>query len=175
MPDWSELLPLSLPVGELLIRGTLTFLGLTLLLRIVGRREAGGLGMTDLLVIVLVADAASAGLTGDAQTLGDGAVLVGTILAWSLLLDAAAYRWPRLGRLYKARPKPLIEQGRLNRRTMRREFMEEAEVMSQLRLHGIEDLRRVRRAHIEPNGLISVIPYEGTEAAEAPEPPAQWG
>ncbi|NUL48282.1 hypothetical protein F7P69_24185 [Cellulosimicrobium funkei] len=51
MPDWSELLPLSLPVGELLIRGTLAFLGLTLLLRIVGRRVAGGLGMTDLLVM----------------------------------------------------------------------------------------------------------------------------
>ena len=61
MPDWSELLPLSLPVGELLIRGTLTFLGLTLLPRIVGRREAGGLGMTDLFVIVLIADAASSG------------------------------------------------------------------------------------------------------------------
>ncbi|GAA1134109.1 DUF421 domain-containing protein [Citricoccus alkalitolerans] len=172
MLDWSAFLELSLPVGELLVRGTITFLGLMLLLRLVGQRESGGLGMTDLLVIILIADAASAGLTGDAQTIADGAVLVGTILLWSILLDAVAYRWPQVGRLLKARPKPLIENGRLNRRAMRREFMAETEVTSQLRLHGIEDIHEVERAYIEPNGMISVIPRQDTETTDTPEPPA---
>lgn len=42
--------------------------------------QSGGLGLTDLLVVVLAADAASTGLTGDAATIADGLVLVGTIL-----------------------------------------------------------------------------------------------
>jgi uncharacterized membrane protein YcaP (DUF421 family) len=171
MPDVSSFVEFSVPVGELVIRGTITFLGLMLLLRIVGQREAGGLGMTDLLVVILIADAASAGLRGPAETLADGAVLVVTILLWSVILDALAYRWPRVGRLLKARPRPLIEDGRLNRRAMRREFMAEDEVMSQLRLHGIEELERVERAYIEPNGMISVIPRSHPDTTEQPPTP----
>lgn len=121
MPDWAEILQISVPIGELFIRGTLVFLGLMLMLRVIGQREAGGLGLTDLLVVVLVVDAASAGLTGETDSIGDGLVLVVTILFWSVALDAVSYRWPRLGRVLKARPKPLIEDGKLNRRVMRRE------------------------------------------------------
>lgn len=170
--DWAGLFAPSQPVLELVIRGTLTFVGLMILFRLVGQREAGGLGMTDILLIVLAADAASAGLTGDAETLADGLVLVLTILFWSVVLDAVSYRWPRLGGVLKARPRPLIEDGRLNRRAMRRELMTEEEVHSQLRLQGIEDVGLVARAYIEPNGMISVLPREGVETTDAPESPA---
>lgn len=73
MLDWADTFAPSSPLLDLVLRGTLVFLGLMLLLRVVGQREAGGLGLTDLLVVVLVADAASSGLTGerwDAERLG---------------------------------------------------------------------------------------------------------
>ena len=167
-----EVLTPGAPVAELILRGTLVFLGLMLCLRVVGQREAGGLGLTDLLVVVLIVDAASAGLTGDAASIGDGFILVGTILFWSIALDALSYRWPRLGRILKARPKPLIEDGRLNRRVMRRELMTDVEVYAQLRLHGIEELEQVHRAYLEPNGMISVVPVAGDETSNPPESPA---
>ncbi|MEV4455169.1 YetF domain-containing protein [Microbispora sp. NPDC049633] len=72
--------------------------------------------------------------------------------------------------LLKARPRALIESGRLNRRVMLREFMTYEEVLSQLRLHGIEDIAVVGRAYIEPNGLISVIRVDRGETEPA-EPP----
>ena len=137
-----------------------------LCLRVVGQREAGGLGLTDLLVVVLIVDAASAGLTGEASTIRDGFILVGTILFWSVVLDAISYRWPRLGRILKARPKPLIENGQLNRRVMRRELMTDVEVYAQLRLHGIEHLHQVHRAYLEPNGMISVVPVADEDEDE---------
>ncbi|WP_448071551.1 DUF421 domain-containing protein [Georgenia yuyongxinii] len=175
MPDWGAIFAPSVPVGELLVRGTVTFLALMALLRLVGQRESGGLGLTDLLVVVLAADAASTGLTGDAATIADGLVLVGTILVWSVTLDALAYRWPRLGAVLKARPRPLIQDGRLNRRAMRREFMSREEVVSQLRLHGIEDPAMVHRAYLEPNGTISIIARKDASAPDTTgpaEPPA---
>lgn len=167
-----EILDLSVPLWELVLRASLTFPVLMLLLRIVGQREEGGLGITDLLLVVLVADAASTGMTGDASTAGDGFVLVVTLLVWSVLFDALSYRFPRLGRILKARPRALIRDGELNRSVMRRELMTRDEVMSQLRLHGIEDLADVRRAYLEPNGTVSVLPVDGTTVQEAEEPPA---
>ncbi|NMR20021.1 DUF421 domain-containing protein [Cellulomonas fimi] len=161
----------SIPVLEIVLRGTVTFLALLALMRIVGQRESGGLGLTDVLVVVLVADAASSGMTGDVDSITEGLLLACTILFWSVVVDAAAYRWPRLAAIVKARPRPLIEDGRLNRHAMRREFMSHDEVLSQLRLHGIEDLAEVRRAYLEPNGMISIIRSDGVDPDGAPTQP----
>ncbi|WP_404439050.1 DUF421 domain-containing protein [Microbacterium aerolatum] len=54
-----------------------------------------------------------------------------------------------------------LTDGRLDRRTMRREFITEDELLTQLRAHGLSELSQVQRAHLEPNGEISVIPKDG--------------
>lgn len=156
--DWNTILVPDTPIIELIVRGSITFLLLILLLRLVGQRESGGLGITDLLVVVLMADAAAAGMSGNTDTIGDGMVLAATMLFWSIAIDAVAYRWPPVARLLKARPRPLILDGLLDRRVMRREFITEEEVRTQLRLHGISDLTEVARAYLEPNGMISIVP-----------------
>jgi uncharacterized membrane protein YcaP (DUF421 family) len=171
MPEWDAIFLPSVPLLDLFLRGTLIFLALTGLTRIVGQRESGGLGITDLMVVVLVAEAANPGLAGDAKSVTDSLLQIAVILGWSVALDAVAYRWPSIGRILKARPKPLIEDGRLNRQVMRREFLADGEVMSQLRLQGIEDPGRVRRAYIEPNGQVSILTREDPEPTGAPEPP----
>jgi hypothetical protein len=38
------------------------------------------------------------------------------------------------------------------------------------RLHGVQDPAEVRRAYLEPNGMISVIRRDGAET-DTPEPP----
>src|SRR5690606_34826650 len=127
-------------------------------------------GMTDLLVLVLLAQAVGPGLIGEGSSIADGIILVGTIMLWSLALDAVAYRWPRAALLIKGRPHLLIRDGRPNLRAMRREFLSMDELMTQLRLHGIEDVGDVRRAYIEPNGEISIIRRDGAKP-DAPTVP----
>lgn len=153
----------SLPVVELLIRGTITYLLLFLLLRLVGRRESAGVGITDVLVVILLAEAASAGMVGEGETIGDGFILVIVILFWSVVIDALSYRFPWIERLVKSKPRPLIKEGRLIRTTMRREFMTYEEIMTQLRLRGFTDPSEVYRAYLEPNGEISVVSMEEAE------------
>ncbi len=75
--------------------------------------------------------------------------------------------------MIKARPKTLFKDGRLDRKVMRHEFMTTDEVLSQLRLHGIQDPARVRLAYLEPNGMISVLTSEGEETEAPQHPPAQ--
>lgn len=168
--EWRSVFTLSVPLLEVFVRGTVTYLVLLILLRLVGRREAGGLGVTDVLLVVLVAQAAAAGLQGEAETVADGLLLVVTILFWSVAVDAVAYRFPCMAALLKARPRVLIENGRLNRKAMLRGFMTAEEVLSQMRLHGIEDIAMVERAWIEPNGMISVIRRDRA-AGDPVEPP----
>lgn len=172
MIDWESILVPSTPLLELFVRGTLTYLGLMVMARVVGRRKSGGLGITDLLVVVLVAEAASNGVAGDYTAVPDGLIIVATILFWSVVLDALAYWSPQLATIIDGQPRTLITNGTIQRRAARWELVTDAEVLSQLRLHGITDLHEVRRAYLEPNGQISVIRADGDEPEQPNDHPA---
>ena len=64
---------------ELLVRGSLIYWFLFLLFRFILRRDAGSLGLADILVIVLIADASQNGMSGEYKSVSEAIVLVGTI------------------------------------------------------------------------------------------------
>src|SRR5688572_21808467 len=90
--NWSELFVPSGSVIEIVVRGTTLFLMLFLLLRVLPRRQIGSLGVSDLLVIVVIADAAQNGLSGEYKSITEGVVLVVTILFWNWIIDTLDYR-----------------------------------------------------------------------------------
>jgi uncharacterized membrane protein YcaP (DUF421 family) len=79
--DWHAVFVPSVGVAEVMLRGTLMYLALFIVLRFIGRRQAGHFGPADLLVIVLIADAAQNGLGKDYQSVTEGVILVMTIVA----------------------------------------------------------------------------------------------
>jgi len=142
---------------EIFLRGTIMYLALFAMLRVVLKREAGAIGVTDLLVIVLVADAAQNAMSADYTSITEGVVLVGVILFWSYALNWAGFRVPWVGRLVHPPPLELIKDGRMLRRNMEKELISEQELMSQLRQQGVDDIADVKRACIEGDGHISVV------------------
>jgi hypothetical protein len=63
--DWGEIFGISTSPPELIIRGTAMYLFLFLMFRVVIRRRVGAVGMADILVLVIVADAAQNGMSGE--------------------------------------------------------------------------------------------------------------
>jgi len=55
--DWKSVFMPSLPIAEIILRGTIVYLFLFVLLRIL-RRGAGAIGISDLLVVVLIPNSA---------------------------------------------------------------------------------------------------------------------
>ncbi len=170
--DWHDLFAVDTSLMELVIRGTIIYLSLFVLLRVVLRRESGAVGVTYLLVIVLLAEAAQNGMTGSYNSIPEGIVLVMTIVFWAFVLDWLGYRVPRIQRFVHPKPLPLVKDGELLRNKMRRELITEDELMNQLRLQGLSGLSEVKEAYMESNGRISIIEYDAP-AHRAPErPPA---
>jgi len=145
---------------EMFLRGTIMYLSLFALLRIVPTRMAGSLGLPDLLVIVLLADASQNAMAGEYHSVGDGLVLVITIIGWSYLLNVVGDRWPRLGRVIYGGPILLVKDGKPQWHNMRRQLITLDELESQMRLEGIEDVKEVRHAFVEPDGHISITSKE---------------
>jgi uncharacterized membrane protein YcaP (DUF421 family) len=158
--DWNSIFVPDIPFLEIVVRGTVMYLSLFLLLRIVLKRQTGTLGMTDLLLITLLADASQNAMAGEYRSLPDGIVLVGTIIFWNYAFDWLSFKSEWFERLIEPAPLPLVKRGRLLRQNMRRELINEAELLGKLREQGIEDVSKVKLANIESDGQISVIEYE---------------
>lgn len=166
--DWRGAFVPTVPLAEIILRGSLIYLALFMLLRVVMKRQAGTVGITDLLVLMLLADATQNAMASQYKSITEGLVLVATIVGWDYAPDWLGYRFPRLQRFVHPPPLPLVKDGQMLRRNMRRELITEEELMSQLRLQGVEDLAPVKAVFMEGDGRISVLCHD-TRARGAPE------
>ena len=155
--DWAQLFVFTVSPVELVIRGTATFLFLFLLFRFVVHRGVGTLGVTDLLVLVIIADATQNAMAGSYRSLADGAVLVGTIIGWDVLLNFLSFHFTAVRRFTLPRPLLLVRDGAKLDRNLRRELISDEELYEMLREHEIEDIAEVRRAFLEPDGQLTVM------------------
>lgn len=154
--NWEALFVPSGSLAEIALRGSAMYLTLFLLLRLILKRQTGGLAITDVLVTVLIADAAQNGMAGEYRSITEGVLLVAVIIAWSYALDWVEFRSTRWRRLIEPAPLLLYEKGGFLRRNMRRELITEEEVLSAIRQRGFTSLADVERVVMEPDGALSV-------------------
>ena len=77
--DWSKLAIPGGSLAEMFVRGTVIYLVLFLVMRFLPRRTMGGVGPSDLLIVVLIADAVQNAMAGGYQSLTEGLLLAAVI------------------------------------------------------------------------------------------------
>ncbi|HEU0191378.1 MAG TPA: YetF domain-containing protein [Mycobacterium sp.] len=160
--NWAKAFSFDTPPLEIMVRGTVMYLALYVLLRVVLKRETGITGMTDLLAVVLIADAAQNGMAGTYTSISDGILLVIVIIGWAFLLNWMAHRWRWASRIIKPQPLLMIRNGQLVRRNMRRELITDDQLREHARKQGIKDLMDVTESWMESDGQFSFI-TDGTQ------------
>ena len=166
--DWAGMFTPTRSVLEMVVRATIMYFVIVLLLKVVVKRQTGGVGPTDILVIVLIAEIAGPGFTADYASVGEGAVLVATVLFWSYAIEYLSHRSQTVERFFQPQPLLLVENGRMLPRNMRAELITKDELMTHLREEGIGDIAEVEQACMEPDGMISVIKMGGIGAGADP-------
>lgn len=144
---------------ELVLRGSLIYWFLFLLFRFVLRRDAGSMGLADILMVVLIADAAQNGMSGEYKTVTEAAVLVGTIGFWNYTIDWLSFHLPAFARFAEPGIVPLVRHGRVLGANLRRELITIDELKSQLRESGVASIKEVKHAFLESDGHVSVIKF----------------
>ncbi len=154
--DWQQLFVPQTPLLEIVVRGAVMYLVLYSLLRFV-RRQAGALSTNDLLVLVVIADAAQNGMAGEYASITDGIVLVAVIIGIANVMNWLGYHTRWFERIVHPAAVPLISDGIQDRSQMRRYLVTDAELLTQVRLQGVASVADVQAAFVEGNGQISVI------------------
>src|ERR1700751_3042027 len=109
--DWSRMFIPDMSLPEILIRGTLVYLSIVLALRVILKRQAGKVALSDLLVVAVVAGVARNPLVRDAYSITDGMLVILTVLFWSSALDWLSYYSPFIHNLLHPKPVALICDG----------------------------------------------------------------
>jgi uncharacterized membrane protein YcaP (DUF421 family) len=156
----ADLFRIHVPVLELVLRGTLVYWLLFCIFRFVLRRDVGAVGIADVLLLVVIADAAQNAMSGGYQTFTEGAILVLTIAGWNWLLDFLSFHFVAVRRFTTPSRLTLVRAGILQRRNMRREYITVEELKEKLREQGIEKMSEVKAAYLEGDGQISVVRNE---------------
>jgi uncharacterized membrane protein YcaP (DUF421 family) len=154
--DWHRMFAPSNPILETVIRGSVMYLSMFCLLRVF-RRQTGSIGPADLLVLLLIADAAQNGMAHEYKSITEGIVLVATIIGWEYLIDWLAFRIPLIAKFVEGDPVVLIREGQVVDANLRHELITQDDLLSQLRQKGIDDPAQVLRCCLEGDGHISVI------------------
>lgn len=151
----------SLPVLEIVLRTMIVYVSVFGLLRIAGKRELGQMSVSDLVVILVIANAVQNSLNGGDTSLTGGLVSAATLVAMNLLIDRFGKRIPVFSRFVVDEPTLLFQEGKPIMEHMERENISIEEIEMSAREHGILDLEQVSAAILEPDGSISIIPKEG--------------
>jgi uncharacterized membrane protein YcaP (DUF421 family) len=172
-----ELFEIHMSVAELLIRGSAIFWFLFLIFRFVMRRDIGGVGIADVLLLVIIADASQNAMAGEYRTISEGFVLIATIIGWNWLLDWLSYRYAWARRFAQAPRLLLVDEGKPQVRNMRRHYISLDDLLSKLRQQGIESIDDVKKAYLEGDGSVSIIKREaaGDDDAQRRATPSARG
>lgn len=148
---------------DIVLRASVTFAALYLLLRLLGKREIGQLTPFELVVIVVMGDLVQQGVTHNDFSLTGSILAIATFAFWALVMSWATYLSPRLETLLDGRPQVIIRDGELIEANLRRDRITRAEVEAEMRLAGIAHMNQVAWAILETQGKISFIRKDGGE------------
>jgi uncharacterized membrane protein YcaP (DUF421 family) len=163
---------------DIVLRATIIFFALYLLVRVMGKRELAQMTPFELIVLVVVGDLVQQGVTHNDFSLSGAMLAIATMGFWALAMSWLTYHSRRVESLLDGEPRVIIHDGRIVEENLRRDRLTRAEILSEMRLAGIAQLRDVAWAILEPRGKVSFIhrsPERDREEAEAhgapPNPP----
>jgi uncharacterized membrane protein YcaP (DUF421 family) len=138
----------------------LYYIGLTLIVRLAGKRLAGQTTTIDLIILI------SLGVVLQNLALVEGqwnsAVFLATVFTLHVSLARICRRFPAIRRLLREQPRPLIRHGRILPKALEDEGLTEEELLAALRRMGVDSPKQVRLAMLEETGHISAIRNDGT-------------
>lgn len=147
--DWHEL-------GLTAARAVGVYVLMLVVIRLLGKRTIGNFTAFDLLVALMLGEIVDEAIYGDVDFIqAVTAILV--IAAAKYATAWITYLSHPLANILEGKPRPIVEHGEMDRKALRAELLSELDAMAMLRLRGVDDVREVKTATLEVDGLLSVI------------------
>ncbi len=164
----ADMFEMTLPLWQLPLRAALVYVAVLTMIRLSGKRTIGEFSPFDVVVLLLIAEAAQGSLTGNDTSLQGGLLVMAVLIALNYVVAYVSTRSRRMERILQGGPVVLIRDGVLDRDMMCRHNVPEGDVDEAMRSSQIARRADVELAVLEPNGGISF--FERRRTAVQPKP-----
>lgn len=161
--EWSEIFLPEASIGELVIRTLVIFSVLLIVFRLVGKKELNQAAMTDLLLVILIANLVQNSMVGKDSSVLGGLIASIALVGFWYVLNWITARSETATKVIEGSPTLMVAQGKMLEENMSKENLSREELFAALREQGIKSLSDVRYAVMELDGKVSVIQHEKGE------------
>ena len=141
------------------IRGFAVYAILFIVFRIAGRRTLAEITTFDFVLMLIVSESIQQAMIDSDNSITNAALLVITLIGVDVALSLVKQRSARIARLLDGTPVVIIEGGRLHHDRIRKERIDESDILSAAReLHGLERMEQIKYAVVEQSGHITIVP-----------------
>jgi uncharacterized membrane protein YcaP (DUF421 family) len=155
----------AVPVWELVLRASVVYVFLLVLLRLTGKRQVGQLAPFDLVLLLVLSNAVQNSMNAGDNSLVGGLISAATLVGLNYGIGYATFRNKRLEALVEGQPEILIHNGKIYEDVMKRAQLTHHELNAALRRAGCACPEEVQAALLENNGSISVVPRQRSDLA----------
>ncbi|WP_407351231.1 DUF421 domain-containing protein [Luteimonas sp. R10] len=144
---------------EIVLRAAAIYLLLLVVFRISGRRALAQMTGFDMVLLLIIGESVSQGLTGDDFSVTTAIILVVTLILIEQGLTVLKEKSPMAARWLDDAPLIVVKNGQPHHRRMQLAHVDEQDVLEAARsAHGLETMQQVKYAVVERSGEISIVP-----------------
>lgn len=140
------------PVLEKMVRPVIIYGFLVVGLRLAGKRELAQLNPFDLVVLLTLSNAVQNAIIGDDNSITGGLIGATTLLVVNYLVVRFLFRHRRLDEILEGEPTVLIENGRLRKKALSKELINQSELLTIAHRQGFAKLEEVETCVLESGG-----------------------
>jgi len=144
-------------MASIFIRTIIIYLLLSLLLKIMGKRQIGELEVQELVSTLLISEIASIPIGDNDVPLMAAIIPILFISCLEILISALKNKWHGLKRVVEGVPVYIIYRGHVIEEALEQNRISINEVITEMRIQGIASLEEVYYGILEQNGKLSLI------------------
>lgn len=148
---------------HIMIKMIVAYLFVTVSMKLLGKRQAGEMQMTELVTAFFLSELATQAVIDSELGIWKALFLIVVLLLLELLISYLAIKLPLFKKLFDFSPSIIIAKGEIDRKALKKNRMTLDELLSLLRLGGFYDITKVNFAILEPNGSLSIVPFPSDE------------
>ena len=125
-------------------------------LRIMGKRQLGELQPSEFVIAILISNIATLSIEDTDVPLLGAIVPIITLMSSEVILSYITLKNKKVQKMVTGNPVVVIRDGKIDQKSMRNLRFSIDDLMSQLRINGVFDIREVSWAIVETNGQLTV-------------------
>jgi uncharacterized membrane protein YcaP (DUF421 family) len=148
---------------ESIARALIIYAFMLLVFRFSGKRTLGEVTTFDFVLLLIIAETIQEALIGRDLSMTNAMIVIVTLIAIDIILNVVKAHSERADRLLEGTPTVIVENGQPLHERLREELLDEDDILNAARQQGLESMAQIKRAVLERNGGISIIPRKERE------------